>query len=128
MPNAENIGKLTAALRSGEFPQDTGLLRTPEGWCCLGVACEVYRRETGQGRWEECSVGFKFVLDSGDSRVELLRAVADWYGFRDCSVSNPILYREAPGESGRSAAGINDSGQYSFEVIADLFDKLAGQQ
>ena len=30
-----------AALRSGEYKQDTGKLKTPEGWCCLGVLADV---------------------------------------------------------------------------------------
>ena len=29
------------ALESGEYTQTTGVLRNEEGFCCLGVACEV---------------------------------------------------------------------------------------
>lgn len=38
-----NIRLWVAALRSGEYPQDVGALRTAKGFCCLGVACEVAR-------------------------------------------------------------------------------------
>lgn len=30
-----------AALRSGRYPQTWGALRTSEGYCCLGVLCDV---------------------------------------------------------------------------------------
>lgn len=30
-----------AALRSGEYEQTTGQLRSDTGFCCLGVACDV---------------------------------------------------------------------------------------
>ncbi len=49
----DNAKKWVAALRSGEFQQTKGVLRSPEGYCCLGVACEVYRRETGAGEWDD---------------------------------------------------------------------------
>lgn len=32
------------ALRSGEYRRDIYHLATPAGFCCLGVACEVYKR------------------------------------------------------------------------------------
>jgi hypothetical protein len=37
----------TAALRSGEYNQTTGWFRTEDGFCCLGVACEVFGDEIG---------------------------------------------------------------------------------
>lgn len=33
--------KWVAALRSGEYKQAKKSLRTDEGYCCLGVACEI---------------------------------------------------------------------------------------
>lgn len=34
-----------AALRSGEYQQDTGALKTPTGYCCLGVLVDVIQRK-----------------------------------------------------------------------------------
>lgn len=39
-----------AALRSGEFQQTQQMLKSQQGYCCLGVLCELYRREVG-GEW-----------------------------------------------------------------------------
>lgn len=36
------------ALESGEFKQGRGWLKGPSGYCCLGVACALYERETGR--------------------------------------------------------------------------------
>jgi hypothetical protein len=33
------------ALESGEYRQSAGYLHAQGGYCCLGVACEVYRRD-----------------------------------------------------------------------------------
>lgn len=43
-----------AALRSGEYPQDGGKLKTEEGYCCLGVLCDVGKKLFGvAGEWEQ---------------------------------------------------------------------------
>jgi hypothetical protein len=45
----------TAALDSGEFKQGEGVLRSVHGevsqFCCYGVLCEIYHRQTGLGKW-----------------------------------------------------------------------------
>lgn len=52
-PTKEDIQKWVNALRSGQFTQThKGDLQNYEGYCCLGVACEVfvgdvYRRHAG---------------------------------------------------------------------------------
>lgn len=33
------------ALRSGKYDQARGRLRTPDGYCCLGVACDLLKDE-----------------------------------------------------------------------------------
>ncbi len=40
--------KWVAALRSGAYPQTKGKLRDPDGYCCLGVGCDVW----DPGLWE----------------------------------------------------------------------------
>lgn len=47
-----------AALRSGEYPQGHGALYVADdgedtGFCCLGVLCDLYAKETGLGQWRE---------------------------------------------------------------------------
>ncbi len=43
----------TKALRSGAYTQTSGTLRDGEGFCCLGVLCDLYRREMSMGCWNE---------------------------------------------------------------------------
>lgn len=33
------------ALRSGEYQQDVGVLKTEKGYCCLGVLADLYNKE-----------------------------------------------------------------------------------
>ena len=39
------------ALRSGEYTQARWNLQTEQGFCCLGVLCDLYAKETGT-EWE----------------------------------------------------------------------------
>jgi hypothetical protein len=43
----ENMKKVLVALRSGEYKQARGVLQNTGGYCCLGVMCDVYEKETG---------------------------------------------------------------------------------
>jgi hypothetical protein len=45
--DAEVKQKWVSALRSGEYPQTKRSLRNDEGFCCLGVLCDVMG-----GRWK----------------------------------------------------------------------------
>lgn len=54
----EHRAALVAALRSGEYKQERfGLRTTNDNFCCLGVACDVYRKATGDGEWTVNSFG-----------------------------------------------------------------------
>lgn len=109
----ENARKWVAALRSGEFKQGRGSLRVDDAYCCLGVACEVYRRDVG-GSWDE------FVFRCAGSRygfcAHLPSVVAEWLGL--CDVAGD--YRTGA-DVYRSLIDDNDSGA-SFEQIADLIE------
>lgn len=52
----ERRARWVEALRSGEYEQGFGRLRQSDVYCCLGVACDVYKRLTGQGKWIEHAV------------------------------------------------------------------------
>ena len=43
----DNMKKVVKALRSGEYKQGKDALESKEGYCCLGVMCDVYQKETG---------------------------------------------------------------------------------
>ena len=119
MANRENIDKWIAALRSGEFKQGRGqLLTNYGGYCCLGVACEVYRRENG-GEWIDKEIG------SGETQKEFKGSAAvlpveveDWLGI---SSHNPMLF-DSDNEY-HSATDLNDSFGYTFDQIADAIER-----
>jgi len=39
------------ALMSGKYAQVKGGLRRGDSFCCLGVACDLYAKDTGDGKW-----------------------------------------------------------------------------
>lgn len=114
----------TEALRSGDYQQTQGRLRVvsrtayaPVGFCCLGVACDLYSRHAGDGRWNEAH----FVLgdDTDNGYVTLLpEEVRAWLGLRTDNGEWPI-----PGDEPKTKAltSTNDGGA-TFEEIAEIIE------
>jgi hypothetical protein len=109
------------ALKSGKYIQVKGALRVPEGFCCLGVACDLVKTDTL--RWTDgtgCNQLF------GINGIELQsahlpRAVSRLYGLEPWGVS--IL---ATGSRGKTTqvdlARLNDEG-VTFAEIASILEK-----
>lgn len=131
-PNKENIKKWVDALRSGEFKQGIGMLKTPGGYyCCLGVACELYRLTTGLGSWgNEHWNGFSefTAVDTPEchdySDINLPDAVAEYLGLD----TSPVV-QVKPGLL-ENLTNLNDGTSlrlgckhFSFYEIADLIEK-----
>lgn len=99
-----------AALRSGEFKQGKAALRTAEGYCCLGVGCEIYRRyHSSRVTW----VGFspqKWRFDAESSWLPL--TVRDWFGL--ATSAGQIKYYD-------DLSAMNDRGA-SFTEIANVIE------
>lgn len=122
----KNAQKLVDALRSGKYTQTKHALHTvsDDGYCCLGVACDVYEKETGKTltRSEQTmTIG----PDSGRSRkvttfngepFSLPQEVQDFYNFKtDCgSFKKPV-------ENAYSLDMLNDAGE-NFDTIADIIE------
>lgn len=103
--NAELKAKWVAALRSGNYKQGVGTLRSDSGkFCCLGVLCDV----ADPTKWK--------------LRANMIDQTYDGY-------SVGILESELREEFGlsMSQAGhlmtLNDSGNQSFTKIADYIEK-----
>lgn len=117
----ENAQKWIEALRSGQFMQTRCQLTDGVGYCCLGVACEVYRRETGRGTWQKNDHGSKtkFRLDytaAGVSTIDLPQEVANWLGLRsrDGSYHTPC--------GGTWLTADNDQRKRTLRQIADIIE------
>lgn len=80
-----NAKKWVKALKSGKYKRAKGWLRRTDekgaaSYCCLGLACELYRQATGDGEWTKDNL-FK----SGRTKEEagLPRRVRKWLGLKD---------------------------------------------
>lgn len=98
--------KLVAALESGEYEQGQYVLRSvKDTFCCLGVACDIYHKETGNGEWISLHLNYEFM----ETATRLPSEVTNWFGFSN--------------STGRYASGSlmddNDK-KKSFEEIAQI--------
>lgn len=133
---AERLKLWTAALRSGEYAQAKGYLKTDDGYCCLGVACEV-AIENGLDIETDDDLGYKSKTTyTGESYYEnsvMPREVMDWYGLEEVNpfVVYEVTEGEVDEETGQEFEGeelrselseLNDSYGYDFDQLADIID------
>ncbi len=102
--NAEVKAKWVAALRSGEYKQATGALSEGNGFCCLGVLCDLSAKE-GRGAWNHVA----FEIDTRRAMAMPPAPVAAWAGLS--------------GEDMDRIATMNDDDGCSFVEIADHIDR-----
>lgn len=105
----DNARQWVAALRSGEYEQWRGALRNEDRYCCLGVACDVYAKATGEGEWD----GHDFIVPDPSVPGLLPGAVREWLGL---AVGNKGWMQK-----GLSLTARNDAGA-TFAEIADLIE------
>ena len=126
----ENSRKLVEALRSGEYQQTKYRLRDENGFCCLGVACDVYAKETGKGKWHTGSSDYYFKIDEDEYEEDGSRlpySVQIWLGFSSVrggrSLKNKSLGNFVMPYGGYSSSltRLNDSGS-TFSEIADIIE------
>jgi hypothetical protein len=73
--NPEVKARWVAALRSGEYKQGAGQLRTAQqAFCCLGVLCDLYAKESELESWDSFELG----REGGDLPAD---EVCVWAGF-----------------------------------------------
>lgn len=105
------------ALRSGEYRQARGALRTMTGHCCLGVAQEVaLKNGWAPGR------GLAF-LDWGETSLD--PEVSRWFGFRGSdpvSPDDPMLVDLHESGEPVFCVGANDDLDWDFNQIADALE------
>lgn len=99
--------KWVAALRSGEYKQTRSLLKDSNGYCCLGVLCEI----VGQ----EFSVDYNGGYRCDGHQSSLPPKVRELSGLGTDFGDRPL----APAHS---LSAINDNGK-AFSEIADIIEK-----
>ena len=107
--------KWAEALESGKYKQGRGALKDKDQFCCLGVSCDVYRKQGQPGRWGRIS-GTVEVFRCGDEwQVGVLPSkVAAYFGLSS-TVQSTLIER-------------NDGHQWGFPAIARHIRRLAGQK
>jgi hypothetical protein len=139
---AERRARWVAALRSGEYKQARGLLRTrgrhdqEDRYCCLGVACEVARLNGLDVTWEVSSEGdyidsLGVVAPTSTPHAEyptyieggvLPSFVAEWYGISDLhGALTSVTYDDDRDFEASTLVDLNDNGQ-DFDRIADAIE------
>ncbi len=116
----ENAKKWVTALRSGKYSQGRGMLRKEDTFCCLGVACDLYARETGAGLWKATNtymVRSSFVLGEERANEYLPPAVQEWLGL----ATGQGEYDGNIEPLSHSLSHRNDDGA-SFGEIADIIE------
>jgi hypothetical protein len=102
--NADVKAKWVAALRSGEYKQTRGVLADKQGFCCLGVLCEIAVRGGAIDDYD------------GDDSVPSF-AVQDWAGLEH---RNPSVFFD---NFSTNLADVNDGHLQTFAVIADVIEE-----
>lgn len=127
----------TGALRSGDYTQGSGVLRTPSGdFCCLGVLCEI-AVEAGvipPAKKTEALDGTALGYHYGTETGVLPEAVIKWSGLGDSEGTYEMDDEELSERYGdfanrdsyyrkTSLINANDSYGKNFSQIADLIEK-----
>jgi hypothetical protein len=99
--------KWVSALRSGDYQQGRSYLRTDNGFCCLGVLCDLYAKENNV-EWNLANNGHNYEFQNNESD---LPSVIEWAGVED---HNPAICLVP-------LVVINDTGS-TFEQIANLIE------
>jgi hypothetical protein len=106
--------KWVAALRSGKYKQGCGALRRNDEYCCLGVLCDVYRKETGK-RWVRQKGHEEFAIHQ--STGGLPTRVREWAGLDQARID---LDWDGKNES---VVLLNDVYRVPFEKLADAIEE-----
>lgn len=104
------------ALRTGGYRKTRGVLKSRGCYCCLGVACEVYKASTGKGGWRRGLFG-ALEFDGEDKTLPL--SVSGWLGLEEY---DPLLAGAHEGDDLVSATCANDTKRWTFRKIADAIE------
>jgi hypothetical protein len=127
--NPEIKARWTAALHSGEYGQAHNALRTDEGYCCLGVLCDLAVKDEVIDEAVKANMFDNDYAYNGTTSL-LPQEVVAWAGLTGSNprVNADSLPEGAVFETGLGTEGgiptlanLNDGGT-PFTVIADIID------
>lgn len=114
--NAKIKRKWVSALRSGDYTQGKNKLAHRGSYCCLGVLCDLYTKETGK-KWRDRK-------DEDYQQEQLPKAVQEWADLDENPGVRGIALKEEDGYAKEipSLAEMNDNG-FTFAEIAAVISK-----
>jgi hypothetical protein len=101
--------KWVSALRSGDYQQTQEHLHDKNGFCCLGVLCDLYGKEHNV-EWNLANMPGYYAFQGRETVLPL--SVIEWAGVIGI---DPLIGKV-------SLAELNDKGS-TFEQIADLIEE-----
>jgi hypothetical protein len=109
--------KWIEALESGEYKQGKEKLQKARDlYCCLGVACDVFHKETGEGRWFKTAYGsIQFAVGGIYNEGTLPPDVYTWLGMRQVGLDQGQLAR------------LNDHGSTFAEIVTVIRTAMQGE-
>lgn len=120
--NPEVKAKWLEALRSGKYKQGKFMLRNQyDGYCCLGVLCDLYGKETGVEFFNTKTNMLGAPIDQYTflgSPALPGKEVTDWAGLRE---NNPLVV--AKDGNRVNLVTLNDQCDTTFAEIADLVEE-----
>jgi len=118
--NKEIKKKWIDALLSGDYKQTQEYLRDDEGYCCLGVLCDIFRKDHNEAQWVKSGCMFDFFPGGNKDyeTVTLPRVVVEW---AELDSIDPDTTEPKIGDSS-SLANLNDKG-YDFKKIVKVIER-----
>lgn len=116
------IARWTEALRSGKYAKTVGFLHTVNGWCCLGVLCDV----AGLAGHKEVNEGaYSYFGEIAQLPAQLAKHldINENGGLHVPLTFDKDRDGRADNEAHHSLANINDDTNYSFSQIADVIEQ-----
>lgn len=109
--------KWAQALESGDYKQTVGELRNKDGFCCLGVLCNIHAQEHPKIAALETDP-YSYLGEA----TELPFEVREWVGMNSDSGKFPRgLIKEVP--SADCLIDLNDDAEWNFKQIAKVIRK-----
>lgn len=133
--DAEIKRQWVAALRSGRYPQTTGYLRDENGFCCLGVLCDIRNSKVWIPAKAPSTIGAEHYTFDGQSH-HLPMSVYLWAGLVNSSpdVDVPCLKCNGADENCETCNGdspiemtlgeLNDGGRTLIQIADVIWEQL----
>jgi len=114
--NVEIKKKWLEALESGEYQKGKDSLKTENKFCCLGVLCDIYIKETGKGKWKKliAHAYSHFMEEEIEEATVLPESVMVWAELKD---NNPSINNDY-----HSITALNDASE-TFEDVIEAIKK-----